>query len=139
VRPFISRALHPTPVSPLILDLSHPFIDHAHHSHEIGPANIPFTRKGRRELAEKAKNRRASTVVPRSTTNGGQAPSALTTNQSYGSNHADDDDDDDGGADGSGGRSGLPLSPRSMEDGVDLNGISGMDVEVDPYCNSNNP
>jgi hypothetical protein len=130
VRPFISRALHPTPVSPLILDLSHPFIDHAQHSHDIGPANIPFTRKGRRELAEKAKNKRASTVVPRSTTNGGPAP-PLSTNQSYGSSHADEEDDD-GGANGSGGRSGLPLSPRSMEDGVDLNGIGGMDVEVDP-------
>ena len=132
MRPFISRALHPTPFSPLILDLSHPLIDHAQHSHEIGPGNIPFTRKGRRELAEKAKNKRASTVVPRSTTNGGPAPSALSTNQSYGSNHADDDDDDDGGANGSDGRSGLPLSPRSMEDGVDLNGMGGMDVEVDP-------
>ena len=136
MRPFISRALHPTPVSLLILDLSHPLIDHAQHSHEIGPANIPFTRKGRRELAEKAKNKRASTVVPRSTTNGGHAPA---TNQSYGSNHADDDDDDDGGADGSGGRSGLPLSPRSMEDGVDLNGIGGMDVEVDPVLQQQQP
>jgi len=134
----MSRALHPTPVSSLILDLSHPFIDHAQHSHEIGPANIPFTRKGRRELAEKAKNKRASTVVPRSTTNGGQAPPALNTNQSYGSN-ADDDDDDDGGADGSGGRSGLPLSPRSMEDGVDLNGIGGMDVDVDSVLQQQQP
>ena len=139
MRPFISRALHPTPVSPLILDLSHPLIDHAQHSHEIGPANIPFTRKGRRELAEKAKNKRASTVVPRSTTNGGPAPPALTTSQSYGSNHPDDDDDDDGGANGSGGRSGLPLSPRSMEDGVDLNGLGGMDVEVDPVLQQQQP
>lgn len=136
MRPFISRALHPTPASPLILDLSHPSIDHAQHSHEIGAANIPFTRKGRRELAEKAKNRRASTVGPRPTTNGRQAPP---TNQSYGSNHADDDDDDDGGAHESGGRSGLPLSPRSMEDGVDLNGLSGMDVEVDSVLQQQQP
>ncbi len=136
MRPFISRALHPTPVSPLILGLSHPFLDHAQHSHEIGAANIPFTRKGRRELAEKAKNKRASTVAPRSTTNGRQA---LTTNQGYGSNHTDDEDDDDGGAHESGGRSGLPLSPRSMEDGVDLNGIGGMDVEVDSVLQQQQP
>ena len=117
-------------LSYLILDLSHPLIDHAQHSHEIGPANISFTRKGRRDLAEKAKNKRAPTVVPHSITNGGPAP-PLSTNHSYGSNHADDDDDDDGGANGSGGRNGLPLSPRSMEDGVDLNGMGGMDIEVD--------
>ena len=121
------------------MDLTHPFIDHAQHSHEIGAANIPFTRKGRRDLAEKAKNKRASTVGPRSTTNGRQAPPALNTNQSYDSNHADDDDDDDGGAHGSGGRSGLPLSPRSMEDGVDLNGLGGMDVEVDSVLQQQQP
>jgi len=35
------------------------FPDRAHHSHEIGPANLPFTRRGRRAQVEQEKARSA--------------------------------------------------------------------------------
>ncbi|KAG6866053.1 hypothetical protein C0991_009150 [Blastosporella zonata] len=55
----------------------------SHHSHEIGPANLPFTRKGRK-AAQTEKERRhtsvpadASTPVPSTTTNAIAGPSSI--------------------------------------------------------------
>jgi hypothetical protein len=68
------------------------------HSHEIGEANLPFTRRGRRAIVaagQQAKKRRSSTVAPNGPINGD-----LSVNDGVADASGSTNDEDDASADG---------------------------------------